>query len=547
MCDLLYLTMFITLLCFLSGYSSELRKKHALRRSRLLAVVTGQVVVPFSLRNKVIPGIHIHGAFSDKYNEDNDSISITSSISSGVSEGVGVGVGLGGSDEENIFDDSDSNLLHGVKSASKKAPANHKQSVVSRRAQKAQTLKPGSTTKSSKISKDNQARSLGGTDDARDRGYFTTPPLILPPPPSYYAPPQYYTSSATPTVALDRSKGDSLSHTHDNLAPVSKVSFQKQAVALGYSNGRPGCTILVRLFMQEIVTHWQVYAKKHRDIRRLRLFLQSCTKLRRLSKRFYHWLVRSSSLAHRQSTWILPSQKQLPYYYKHTSSTPTLDRASLPQHSGGGDLSLHHPAHQQQQQQQQQYSHSTTSIRTKNNLSMGYAPPPSATTARSTGRNTHDHSSLGVLHPYSQQRALPASGSASVLASVANSNARTHVLYEQEPDTGGEEWEATREDLMDPYPLRAASLASLSATANSSSSSSGLLLSAPLASISVPAVPSVSVSGTCLPGVRGLSQVGPMASSSKGDGPTHNQLYEVGKFYLGHRNVQYSHVVSELL
>jgi hypothetical protein len=457
----------------LSIKASELRRRHERNRSRLLAVVLKKVVVPFSMRNKVIPSTLIHGTFDDRFHEDNDSISITSSISC-ISDGGG-GDGVICSDEENDVGNRSAALQPDRGAAAK--TISHENSTTVRK----QSSRPHSRGQRQ------QTSALGREERG---GLFISAPLLLPPPPSYYKPPQYYTHPTASTRTAEAGEEASQTPSSDSSIPLRKITFQKMAVALGYSNGRVDCKKLVHSFMQTIVTHWRVYAKKHKDVRRLGQFLQSCTKLRRLSKRFYHWLVRSSALAHRQSTWILPSQKQLPHCRDPSASLHGLGRVP--------------PTHTQQPSRAPSLSQSCSSdtIRGKNNLSLGYAPP----TAASRG------STMTLLDPYSHQVELPPT---------------TRVLYEQETEG---DFDELREESMDPYPLRTC-LASCSTPSTTTSSVTGRRSSQTAASNII----------------TGKSFIQPLLGVAAPPRPTHDQLYEVGKFYLGHRNVQYSHVVSEPL
>lgn len=455
------------------------------------------------MRNKVIPPTHIHGTFNDLYNEDNDSISITSSIS-GMSDGDGI----------------EGNTLECASISSARVMGENNSPNISLRIKKTRKVL-GSDIRNSQSTNCNSnscsgtaGRHVGGKGS---RGSLITAPLLMPPPPSYYKPPQYYTAS-TPSTSDEPCHEDfTTRHCDDDKSvPMSKTSFQKRAVALGYSNGRPECKKLVRLFLEEIVTHWRVYAKKHKEVRRLGLFLRSCTMLRRLSKRFYHWLVRSSALAHRKSTWILPNQKQLPLYKPSSSSPSTSSRttpSSTSQQLCSSDSHSFSSSCASQHQRTHPHFASSTSIRGKNSLSSGYAPP---TATRRTGGATD--SILSLLNPRAHQRELPS------FPSITSPTTITRVRYEQDEDAG-EEFEQEREDSMDPYPLRTL----VTAAATTTSSGLGVTLS--------------SSHNYLHPSLQG-SSVGESVSVPIRM-PTHDQIYEVGKYHLGYRNVQYSHVVSE--
>ena len=228
--------------------------------------------MPFSLRNKAIPSNLIHGAFDSKFNEENDSISVTSSIS---------------------FDHSSSS----------------EQKRHSKKSQIPIFFPTG-----------------GRNDKIKPQIHFKTFlgeqswPRFQP---SYYKNYNFYEpDSGHSQVANEASKENIESKSYQKIDDASTtmmgVSFQKRAMTMGYSNGGHDCKVIVALFMQEILQHWRLYSKRHKAIRKLGMFLQACTKLRQLSRLFYHWLVRSSTLAHRQSTWICPNQKQLKFGPNHT-------------------------------------------------------------------------------------------------------------------------------------------------------------------------------------------------------------------------------------
>jgi hypothetical protein len=456
----------------LSIKATALRRKHQRDRSRLMAIVLGKAVVPFSMRNKVIPSTFIHGAFSNKYNEDNDSISITSSVSC---------LTRGDSDEENKvtnFSPLEPNQkCHNSKGAGGVVTLQKKMSSRS-------TIKGRITSAkyhmSPTVSLNPREKTKTRGDDGKKKPnrLLVSTPLLLPPPPSYYQPHQYYstTESDLPSEDIYDCDKDSSTSNDDLSVPLNRLSFQKQAVELGYCDGRQESRKLVRLFMLEIVSHWRIYSKKHKETRRLGQFLQSCTKLRCISKKFYHWLVRSSALAHRQNTWILPNQKQVPYY---SNSHTTRSSATY------GNRRV------------QNSSNPSVSIGGKSNLSIGYAPPRAACRGNTL-----------ALHSIFHQQELPAP---------------THVHYELEVDAQSEH-DDFNEDLMDPYPLRQS------------------------ATISVPLVTGSTDISThaAKPGaITGKSFIQPLVGTKVPPKPTQDQLYEIGKFYLGHRNVQYSHVVGD--
>ena len=377
-------------------YFSELRRKHERKRSRLLAIIQGSINVSFSDKKKLIPSKYIHGTFKNKFNSDSDMISVTSSISASESDN-----GDDDNNDENTvgnIDTSSKNMAD--ESESSKGPSNEKCSS-------------NGKIKNQRVpSSQERANSVQGRKicHERERGLYITAPLILPPTPSYYKPPQYYAT----TLSTDKSDDVPKNTDQDEKFPAennmlsSKVTFQKRAVSLGYSNGTKDCKKVVYRFMSLIFWNWRMFSKRHKDVRRLGQFLKSCTKLRSLSKVFYQWLVRSSALAHRQSTWILPCQKQVPFYSEQSLDTNENDLISDRKVTWDSPGMTH----------------------CINKISMGYAPQTAA-------RNGN---TLNLLNPSIHQKELP----------IASSSC--NGICEQE--RGQQLEELLVKNFTEPYPLR---------------------------------------------------------------------------------------------
>jgi hypothetical protein len=108
------------------------------------------------------------------------------------------------------------------------------------------------------------------------------------------------------SVAVDRPSfvlGSGGSHRAPPLPRTRRKGYQERAVEFGYSDGFVRAKQLVMAFLVTVLHAWKGIALHRRDVRRRELFLKACTKLRRLSGVFYHWLARAPVLSHRDTVW----------------------------------------------------------------------------------------------------------------------------------------------------------------------------------------------------------------------------------------------------
>lgn len=93
------------------------------------------------------------------------------------------------------------------------------------------------------------------------------------------------------------------SHHAPVLPAGRKKGYQERAVDYGYSDGFVRAKQLVTAFLSSVLRSWRDIAAHRADVRRRELFLKACTKLRRISSVFYHWLSKAPPLNYRETVW----------------------------------------------------------------------------------------------------------------------------------------------------------------------------------------------------------------------------------------------------